>query len=102
MFGSTKMINMPDLVIDSIQNGKKQFIEKHISNSQMKQAWTEYVDAQTNFLHVAIKTSTVVAHEIMTDLMETRIEKLFNPFSIDWIKASLDAWTTQMNKTSYF
>lgn len=96
------MINMPELAVDSIQNGKKQFIEKYITNPQLKQAWTDYVDAQTKFLHVSIRTATTVATEVGRDMMETRVEKLFNPFSIDWFRAGWDAWTTQSNKKSYF
>lgn len=94
------MYNIPELIVDSIQNGKKQFINKYISNADLKHAWTEYVNAQTNFLHVSIKTGTTVITAIGHDLMETKVEKIFNPFSIDWFKAGWDAWTTQTNKKS--
>lgn len=95
------MFNLPVLAVDAIQNGKKQFINKYITNPDMKQAWTNYVDAQTEFLHVSIETGTTVVTTLGRDLMETKVERLFNPFSIDWFKAGWDAWTTQSNKKSY-
>lgn len=94
------MFNIPELMVDSVQNGKKQFINKYITNPQLKQAWTEYVDAQTEFLHVSIHTGTTVMTSAGRELMETKVEKIFNPFSIDWFRAGWDAWTAQSNKKS--
>ena len=94
------MFNIPELIIDSVQNGKKQFINKYISNASLNHAWTEYVTAQTNFLHTSIKTGNTMMTVLGHELMETKIEKVFNPFSIDWTKAGWDAWMTQSNKKS--
>jgi hypothetical protein len=94
------MYNIPQLTVDVIQNGKKQFINKYIQNDTLKNSWNGYVDAQTNFLHEAIKTSTTIMTTVGKEMMETKVEKLFNPYSIDWFKAGWDAWTTQVNKKS--
>ena len=94
------MFNIPELTIDAIQNGKRQFINQYISNESIKNAWTKYVDAQTDFLHQAMKTQTAVFTTVGKEMMETKVEKLFNPFGIDWYKASWDAWTSQVNKKS--
>lgn len=89
------MFNIPELMIDSVQNGKKQFITKYITNPDLAKAWTQYVDSQTEFLHVSIKTGTTVATTMGREFMETKVEKIFNPFSIDWMRAGWDAWMQQ-------
>jgi hypothetical protein len=89
------MFNIPELMIDAVQNGKKQFINKYITNPSLARAWTEYVNSQTEFLHVSIKTSTTVVTTMGREFMETKVEKIFNPFSIDWMKAGWDAWMQQ-------
>lgn len=92
------MYNIPELAVDAIQNGKKQFIAKYITKPELKQAWTNYVDAQTEFLHVSIQTGSTIFTTLGREVMETKVEKLFNPFNIDWFRAGWDAWTTQTNK----
>jgi len=94
------MFNIPELMVDSVQNGKKQFINKYITNPELARAWTEYVDTQTKFLHVSIKTGTTVMTTAGREVMETKVEKIFNPFNIDWFIAGWDAWTAQTNKKS--
>ena len=94
------MFNIPELMVDSVQNGKKQFINKYITNPELSRAWTQYVDSQTDFLHTSIKTGTTVMTTLGREVMETKVEKIFNPFSIDWFRAGWDAWTTQSNKKS--
>jgi hypothetical protein len=94
------MFNIPELMVDSVQNGKKQFINKYITNPELARAWTEYVDTQTKFLHVSIKTGTTVMTTAGREVMETKVEKIFNPFNIDWFRAGWDAWTAQTNKKS--
>jgi len=89
------MFNIPELMIDSVQNGKKQFINKYITNPELAKAWTEYVDTQTKFLHVSMKTGTTVVTTLGREVMETKVEKIFNPFSIDWMRAGWDAWMQQ-------
>ena len=94
------MYNISELTVDTIQNGKKQFITKYITDPELATAWTNYVDTQTVFLHASIKTSTTIMTALSREVMETKVEKIFNPFTIDWFKAGWDAWTTQYNKKS--
>ena len=94
------MLNIAELSVDAIQNGKKQFINKYMTNHDVAKAWTNYVDAQTEFVHTAMKTGTTIFTTVGREMMETKVERLFNPFCIDWFKAGWDAWTAQTNKKS--
>lgn len=96
------MLNFADLFIDTVQNGKKQFIEKHITNPVLKTAWEEYVDTQCTFVHVAVKTFVTTTTVLSKELLDTKVEKFFNPLSIDWVRAGLDAWITQNNNKVRF
>lgn len=89
------MYNISELTIDTIQNGKKQFISKYITDPELSQAWKNYVDTQTVFLHASIKTSTTIMTTLSREIMETKVEKIFNPFSINWMRAGWDAWMQQ-------
>ena len=92
------MINLPGLMIDTIQNAKKQIIQQHIANPSLKDAWTKYVDTQTVFAHTALATFTTVAVVASKELMDTRIEKVLNPLAINWTRAGLDAWADSAKK----
>jgi uncharacterized protein with HEPN domain len=87
------MLDPINLTIDTIQNGKKQFINKYITNPILKKSWTDYVTKQSDFLHAAVETNLEVITESTKTLMNTKIEKAFNPFSIDWFQAGWDAYT---------
>lgn len=92
------MAQMPELIVDSIQNGKKQFIEKYVKNYELKQAWINYVDTQTKFVHAAIKTGSTIGFVLGKELLDTKVQKIVNPLDIDWFKAGWDAWTSHSNK----
>jgi hypothetical protein len=92
------MINIPAMMIDTIQNAKKQVIQQHITNPTLKDIWTKYVDTQTAFAHVALTTFTTVAVVATKELLETRIEKILNPLAINWTRAGLDAWADSAKK----
>lgn len=94
------MFNIPELIVDSIQNGKKQFINKYVTNPDLKEAWTRYVNSQTEFCHTSIDTATAILTTFGRECMDTKVEKLLNPFNIDWFRAGWDAWTAQSNKKS--
>ena len=87
------MLDPINLTIDTIQNGKKQFINKYITNPILKKSWTDYVTKQGDFLHTAMETNLNVVSESTKALMEVKVEKMLNPFGIDWFKAGWDAYT---------
>jgi len=89
------MINQPSLFIDSVQNAKKQFVHKYVGNQDLKNNMIIYIDAQSKFLHTVIETTTGIMTTCGREILHTKMEKLINPFSIDWYKAGWDAWAEQ-------
>lgn len=73
-----------DTIIDTIQNGKHQFIKNYINNQELADVWTNFVETQSIFCHAAVKT---------TDTMF----RLMEPKNVDWLKAGLDSWAKQGN-----
>ena len=92
------MFNQPSLFIDSVQNAKKQFVEKYVRNQDMKNDMIIFIDAQSKFLHSALEATSGIISTIAREVLHTKVEKLINPFSIDWHKAGWDAWITQNRK----
>ncbi|NBP55778.1 hypothetical protein EBU71_04425 [bacterium] len=94
------MFNQPELFIDTVQNAKKQWVEKCVRNDDIKNNCHIYIDAQSKFLKTALTVvggiATVVGHE----MLNTKIEKMFNPFGIDFFKAGWDAWA-EANREAY-
>ena len=81
----------PEMIVDTIQHGKKQFIKKYMKHPELSQAWNHYVDAQSVFVKQALKTNETTALLVMEKMIGTHGEKLFNPFGIDWFEAGWDA-----------
>ena len=92
------MFNQPLLFIDSVQNAKKQFVEKYVRNQDVKNDMIIYIDAQSKFLHSALEATSGIISTFAREMLHTKVEKLVNPFSIDWHKAGWDAWITQNRK----
>lgn len=89
------MFRSASLLIDTIQNGKKQFISKHIRNPLMSSAWTKYVTTQTAFCHSIIDLQIETVSETSKAVTETKLGKLLNPYGIDWFTAGWDAYVNQ-------
>jgi hypothetical protein len=81
----------PEVLVDTIQHGKKQFIKKYMKHPELSQAWTKYVDDQSVFVKQAIKTNETTALLLIEKMIGSTGEKLFNPFGIDWFEAGWDA-----------
>lgn len=81
----------PEVLVDTIQNGKKQFIKKYMKHPELSQTWNQYVDAQSFFIQQALKTNETTILLMTEKIMGTHGEKLFNPFGIDWFQAGWDA-----------
>lgn len=92
------MFNQPLLFIDSVQNAKRQFVEKYIRHPDIKADMIIYIDAQSRFLHSALEATGNIISTCGREVLQTKVEKLFNPFSIDWHRAGWDAWIAQ-NRT---
>jgi len=89
------VIKQASLTIDTIQNGKKQFIDKYIDNPILNKAWHNYVSKQTAFCQAALETQLEMVSEVSKTLMDTKVRKLVNPFNIDWFGAGWDALVQQ-------
>ena len=94
------MFNQPELLIDTIQNAKKQWVEKCIRNQDIKNNCNIYIDAQSKFLKTALTVTSGVATVVGYEMLNTKIEKMFNPFGVDFFKAGWDAWV-DANKQLY-
>ena len=89
------MFRSASLLIDTVQNGKKQFIKQHIKNPLMSSAWTNFVNKQTDFCHSIIDLQLETITESSKAISETKLGKLMNPFGIDWFTAGWDARVNQ-------
>ena len=89
------MIKQASLTIDTIQNGKKQFIDKYIDNPVLNKAWHNFVAKQTAFCQAALETQLEMVSEVSKTLMDTKVRKLVNPFNIDWFDAGWEALVQQ-------
>ena len=94
------MFNQPELLVDTIQNAKKQWIEKCIRNTDVKNNLNLFVDAQSKFLKTAIQTTSGILSTVGHEMLNTKIEKMFNPYGIDFFKAGWDAWA-EANRNAY-
>ena len=81
----------PSVVVDTIQNGKKQFIKKYMHHAELAHDWNKYVDTQTIFVQQALKTYETSFLLVLEKMMGTHGERLFNPLGIDWFQAGWDA-----------
>ncbi len=94
------MLNQPELLVDTIQNAKKQWVEKYIKNIDVKNNLNILVDAQSKFLKTAIQTTSGILSTVGHEMLNTKIEKMFNPYGIDFFKAGWDAWA-EANRNAY-
>lgn len=81
------MLNIYVMAADTIQANKKFFINLYITNPELRAAWNEYVDDQTDFIHRALSTGHRVSSAVRRE-----VEKYF-----------FDNWvfeTAQSNKQS--
>ena len=67
-YKENKMFN-PEMMIDSVQNGKKQFVKTFITDEKIAGALNSFIDNQTNYTKAAAKatmdaTSTVIRESL--------------------------------------
>ena len=68
------MFNQPLLFIDSVQNAKKQFVEKYIRNQDIRNDMIIYIDAQSKFLHSALEATSGIISTCGRELFQTKVE----------------------------
>ena len=94
------MFNQPELLVDTIQNAKKQWVEKYVKNIDVKNNLNLFVDAQSKFTKTAIQITSGILSTVGYEMLNTKIEKMFNPYGIDFFKAGWDAWA-EANRNAY-
>ena len=55
-----------EIIIDTIQNGKKQIVETFIADKQFKGELVKLIDAQTEFAKGTAKSSLAIANSLLT------------------------------------
>lgn len=63
----------PDLIIDTIQNSKKQFVNTFVTDKSVAAALNEFVDAQTAYTKQAAKAGT----EMLSKLSDVAIKNVY-------------------------
>lgn len=56
----------PETIIDTIQSGKKQFIESTITDRRFKDELVKLIDTQTEFAKGSVKSSLAIANSFLT------------------------------------
>jgi hypothetical protein len=67
----------PETFIDTVQNGKKQFVNTFVQHDGVKKALNEFVDAQSAYTKAAVKTATEVNAKLVTEMTKFDASKFF-------------------------
>ena len=84
-----------DIFIDTVQNGKRQFISKYVTIPELAKPLNEFVDAQTVFSHAVVSSVKESLGFINKKITQSKVEEIINPFNIDWVQAGMKAWLDQ-------
>lgn len=60
-----------DTIIDSIQAGKKQFVNTFVTDAKFKEELTKLIDAQTKFAKGSVKSSMDIAQAFAKQASDT-------------------------------
>lgn len=64
-----------DQVIDTIQNGKKQFVNTFVTDAKFKAELVKLIDAQTNFAKGSVKSSLDIAQAFVKNASDAVYKK---------------------------
>jgi methylglyoxal synthase len=67
----------PETFIDTVQSGKKQFVNTFVQHDGVKKALNEFVDAQAAYTKSAVKTATEVNAKLITEMTKFDASKFF-------------------------
>jgi len=63
-----------EAIIDTIQNGKKQFVKTFVSNEHIAESMNHFIDTQAEYTKKAMKATTDAATEIMQETQKAMRE----------------------------
>lgn len=71
-----------DPVIDTVQTGKKTFVQTFVSNENVAKALNSFIDAQTDYTKKAVK----VASDTATVLAQESVKAVESAVKFDYVK----------------
>ena len=71
-----------DAIIDTVQNGKKQFVKTFVQNEAAAKAMNEFIDAQADYT----KKATAVGMDTFTTLSTELVKTMQNASKFDYTK----------------
>jgi hypothetical protein len=63
-----------DTMIDTVQNGKKQFVKTFVTNEHIAESMNHFIDTQAEYTKKAMKATTDAATEIMQETQKAMRE----------------------------
>ena len=63
-----------DTMIDTVQNGKKQFVKTFVTNEHIAESMNHFIDTQADYTKKAMKATTDAATEIMQETIKVMRE----------------------------
>jgi hypothetical protein len=63
-----------DTMIDTVQNGKKQFVKTFVTNEHIAESMNHFIDTQADYTKKAVKAATDAATEIMQETQKAMRE----------------------------
>jgi hypothetical protein len=63
-----------DTLIDTVQNGKKQFVKTFVTNEHIAESMNHFIDTQAEYTKKAMKATTDAATEIMQETQKAMRE----------------------------
>ena len=72
----------PDFYIDTVQNGKKTFVNTFVQHEETKDAMIKFIDAQAEYTKAAVKAGT----EVGTKLVSASVKSLTDVTKMDLSK----------------
>jgi hypothetical protein len=85
-----------DAIIDSVQTGKKTFVNTFVTNETTKEAMIKFIDAQADYTKKAAK----VGLDTATTLTSEAVKQVQEVAKFDWVKATQDMFAAFTPKTA--
>jgi hypothetical protein len=85
-----------DAIIDSVQTGKKTFVNTFVTNEATKEAMIKFIDAQADYTKKAAKVGT----DTVTTLASEAVKVAQEAAKFDWFKATQDMFAAFTPKTA--
>jgi hypothetical protein len=79
-----------DAIIDTVQTGKKTFVNTFVSNDTVKESMIKFIDAQADYTKKAAK----VGMDTFTTLSSEAVKQMEAATKFDYVKAGQDFFKT--------